>query len=166
MISTQSLVKHLLIGPSAPLIELSFQHCFNFCSSCPLIISHMRGCRREQQSLTAVLLLPSAHSASTSSPQLMKSPLRSLPDPPFRFLLEPSPAREASHVVAQTRCLFHGLHLQWASFCACWDVFFSLAWLTQIKTLAKIWEFNVSHGLAFLSSFSRLELELIISVCY
>lgn len=126
LIPTQSLVKHLLIGPSAPLIELSFQHRFNFCSSCPLIISQMRGCHRgEQQSLTAV---PSARSGSTSSPQLMKSSLLSLPDPPFRFLLQLSPAREASHAVAQTRCLFHGLHLQWASFCACWDVF--LAWLS------------------------------------
>lgn len=41
---------------------------------------------------------------------------------------------------------------------------FSLARLTQIKTLAKIREFAVSHGVAFLSSFFRLELELIISV--
>lgn len=124
MISTQSLVKHLLIGPSAPLIELSFQHRFNFCSSCPLIISQMCACHRgEQQSLTAELSLPSARSASTSSPQLMTSPLLSLSDPPFRFLLEPSPAREASHVVAQIRCLFHGLHLEGASFCDCYDVF-------------------------------------------
>lgn len=129
MVPTQSLVKHLLLGPSAPLIELSFQHRFNFCSSCPLIISQMWGCcRGEQQSLTAVLLLPSAHSVRTSFPQLMKSPLRILPDPSFTFLLDPSPGREASHVVAQTRCLFHSLHLQWASFCDCWAVF--LAWLS------------------------------------
>lgn len=129
MVPTQSLVKHLLLGPSAPLIELSFQHCFNFCSSCPLIISQMWGCcRGEQQSLTAVLLLPSAHSVRTSFPQLMKSPLRILPDPSFTFLLDPSPGREASHVVARTRCLFHSLHLQWASFCDCWAVF--LAWLS------------------------------------
>lgn len=112
MVPTQSLVKHLLLGPSAPLIELSFQHRFNFCSSCPLIISQMWGCcRGEQQSLTAVLLLPSAHSVRTSFPQLMKSPLRILPDPSFTFLLDPSPGREARHVVAQTRCLFHSLHL-------------------------------------------------------
>lgn len=129
MVPTQSLVKHLLLGPSAPLIELSFQHRFNFCSSCPLIISQMWGCcRGEQQSLTAVLLLPSAHSVRTSFPQLMKSPLRILPDPSFTFLLDPSPGREASHVVAQTRCLFHSLHLRWASFCDCWAVF--LAWLS------------------------------------
>lgn len=107
MVPTQSLVKHLLLGPSAPLIELSFQHRFNFCSSCPLIISQMWGCRRgEQQSLTAVLLLPSAHSVRTSFPQLMKSPLRVLPDPPFAFLLDPSPGREASHAVAHDQMPF------------------------------------------------------------
>lgn len=107
LISTQSLVKHLLIGPSAPLIELSFQYRFHFCSSCPLIISQTWGCHRgEQQSLTAVLSFPSACSASTSSPQLMKSSLFSLPDPPFRFLIGPSPAREASHAVAQTNAFF------------------------------------------------------------
>lgn len=79
MISTQSLVKHLLVGPSAPLIELSFRHSFNFCSSCPLIISQMqRCCREEQQSLTAVLSLPSAHSDRTASPQLKKSALYNL----------------------------------------------------------------------------------------
>lgn len=164
MIPIQSLVKHLLLGPSAPLIELSFQHRFNFCSSCPLIISQMWGCRRgEQQSLTAEPLLPSAHSAWTSFPQLITSPLHILPDPSFWFLLDLSPGREAS-LVAQTRCLFHGLHWQWLSFLCLLSCAFSLARLTQIKTLAKIWEFAVSHGLAFLSSFFRLELELIISV--
>lgn len=76
------------------------------------------------------------------------------------------PSQRGKSCGSSDQCLFHGLHLQGASFCACWDVVFSLAWLTQIKTLAKIQEFNVSHGLAFLSSLFRLELELIISVYY
>lgn len=164
MIPTQSLVKHLLLGPSAPLIELSFQHRFNFCSSCPLIISQMWGCHRgEQQSLTAVLLLPSAHSVRTSFPQLMKSPLHVLPDLSFRFLLDPSPGRGKS-CGSSAQMPFSWPPLTVSIFLCLLSCVFSLARLSQIKTLAKTWEFAVSHGLAFLSSFFRLELELIISV--
>lgn len=129
LISTQSLVKHLLIEPSAPLIELSFQHHFNFCSSCPLIPSQMRGCcRRKQQSQSAVLSLPSARSASTF-PQLMKSLLCSLADPPIRFLLELSPAREENHDVAQP---FSWPPVKVSIFLYLLNCVLSLAWITQL----------------------------------
>lgn len=168
MISTQSLVKHLLVGPSAPLIEFSFQHSFNFCSSCLLIISQMRRCcRGEQQSLTAVLSLTSAHSDCTASPQLKKLPLyNSLSDPPLRFHLEISPARRTSHTTAQTRCLFHGFRLQWASFHSCYNVFLDwLGWLSW-KHWQRHGNLPVKRGLAILNSLFRLDFELILSVQY